>query len=152
MELLASLLLGLYLLYCIGLASGYMADEQERVKRACNMLQQDEEIRLAEVQRLKAEALMPKEDAEEEEFIEYDEEGKEINADTGLAYTDAEIEEREAMRAKKLLPPTDEEIAAEDAALARVAGGPSASGQRDDDDSDDEEEEPVDLHGDNRVD
>ena len=52
-----------------------------------------------------------------------------------------------------------EEIAAEDAALARVAGGPSGLSpqtavkrQRDDDDSDDEEEEPVDLHGDNRVD
>ena len=54
-----------------------------------------------------------------------------------------------------------EENDAKDAALARVVGGASASGlspqtavkrQRDDDDSDDEEEEPVDLHGEGRVD
>ena len=65
--------------------------------------------------------------------------------------------QREVKRTREQLE--REEIAAEDAALARVAGGPSGLSpqtavkrQRDDDDSDDEEEEPVDLHGDNRVD
>ena len=68
-------------------------------------------------------------------------------------------------RAAALAQLEAEEKAAEDAALAGFVGGPSGhagpSGvspqtavkrQRDDDDSDEEEEEPVDLHGDNRVD